>query len=157
MIPPILAYTTDMRRVTVRGVIVKEDELFCVRLNSYRDNNPMDFWCTPGGGVDDGEELLTALKREFIEELGIEPAIGNLLYVQQYLESSGDEQMEFFFHVINTDDFLNIDLSKTTHGEKEIAELGFLDPKNIKVLPKFLATEPLDNLANQPTKFFSYL
>jgi 8-oxo-dGTP pyrophosphatase MutT (NUDIX family) len=133
----------------------------CVRLKKYADK-PIgaggDYWCLPGGGVDVGEPLLPALEREMVEELGIKPVIGNLLYVQQFVY--GDtEQMEFFFHVTNAEDYLNIDLAKTTHGAIEIAAVDFINPAKDYTLPTFLATEPLVEHAAQASapKFFDNL
>jgi len=144
------------RRVAVRAVIIKNGKLHCVRLKPYDGKITGDYWCVIGGGVEPGEPLIKALNREVIEETGIKPTIGNLLYVQQF-KSGGNEQMEFFFHVTNTGDFLNIDLSKTTHGEKEIAKIGFIDVTRETILPEFLTQESFENLENQPTKFFNYL
>jgi ADP-ribose pyrophosphatase YjhB (NUDIX family) len=155
--------TTMNRRVAVRGIIVKDGKLLCVRLKKYAgratgDEKDTDYWCTAGGGVDVGEPLLLALEREMIEELGVKPAIGKLLYVQQFVH--GDtEQMEFFFHVTNTADYVAVDLSSTTHGTTEIETVDFVDPKTNRVLPKFLTEEPLDDatLATASTKFFNYI
>jgi ADP-ribose pyrophosphatase YjhB (NUDIX family) len=149
------------RRIAVRGIIFKNGKLLCARLKyseSTIDIKP--FWCVPGGGLDSGESLTGCLTREMIEETGIRPVIGELLYVQQYVASkSKREELEFFFNILNPADYLSIDLSKTTHGNLEIEEIGFQDPDSINLLPKFLTHE---NIAVQienklPTKFYSYL
>jgi hypothetical protein len=77
---------------------------------------------------------------------GIAPKVGNLLYVQQFTHNDKD-YLEFFFHVANGQDYLHIDLSKTTHGVDEIAEIGFVDAASTKILPEFLMTEPLEEIA----------
>src|SRR3990167_6778722 len=145
-----------MRRVAVRGVIVNRGKLLCVRLKSYGGKAATDFWATPGGGVDFGEAIIPALKREIFEETGVQPRIGNLLYVQQYIDGA-NEQMEFFFLITNPADYINIDISKTSHGEEEIAQIDFIDPTNNNVLPKFLTSESFENLESQPTKIFNYI
>ena len=62
-----------------------------------------------------------------VEELGAEPKIGRLLYVQQFaLEDDDQDILEFFFHIENPEDYQNVDLGKTTHGEKEIAAVDFV-------------------------------
>lgn len=62
---------------------------------------------------------------------------GELLFIQQFID--GDEDMlEFFYHIKNADDYEKIDLAQTTHGELEIAKVGFVDPKTERVLPDFL-------------------
>lgn len=38
-----------------------------------------DWWSIPKGELDDGEELLAAARREFIEELGVAPPEGELV------------------------------------------------------------------------------
>jgi hypothetical protein len=73
-----------------------------------------------------------------IEETGVSPEIGKLLYIQQYREENGREYLEFFYHITNVDDYETIDLASTTHGEIEVAEFGFVDPSKTVVLPKFL-------------------
>ncbi len=144
------------RRIAVRGIITQGEKIFCARLKPYRHADALEYWCTPGGGVDLGGALIPALEREIFEELGIKASVGNLLYVQQYVHKD-IEQLEFFFHITNAEDFLTIDLSKTTHGATEIEEAAFINPKQFIILPKFLSTEPFENLESQPVKIFNYL
>lgn len=144
------------RRVTVRAVIVKAGKLLCVKLKPYNAAVTGEFWCTVGGGIDSGEPLLPALTREVIEETGVMPVIGNLLYIHQFI--NGDvESLEFFFHVTNADDFMRVDLAATTHGQVEIAEIDFIDAPSNNVFPTFLKTESFDNLGpNTMSKIFSF-
>lgn len=136
------------RRVTVRGIVLHEGKLLCVRLKPYKDHLKRDnsYWCLPGGGLDEGEALIAGVEREMLEETGIKPAVGNLLYVQQFTHGDKD-YLEFFFHITNGEDYLHIDLSNTTHGMEEIEEIGFIDPATMHVLPEFLKTEPLSEHA----------
>lgn len=147
------------RRVAVRGIIVVDGKLLCFKLRSKHGDEVTKYWCVPGGGVDEGEPLLEALEREMIEETGVKPEVGELLYVQQFSDNQFEykEQMEFFFHIINGKDYLDIKLGDTSHGMAEIAEFAFIDPSQNFVLPKFLSTESLNELQNQKTKIFSYL
>jgi 8-oxo-dGTP diphosphatase len=147
------------RRVTVRGIVLHDHKLLSVRLKPYKDHLKRDnsYWCLPGGGLDEGEALVAGVEREMFEETGIHPVVGNLLYVQQF--THGDkEYLEFFFHITNSEDYLHIDLAKTTHGLEEIEEIGFIDPATTHLLPEFLKTEPLDDQVNQGiTKIISRL
>ena len=141
----------------MRAIIVKDGELLCVKLKPYRTAISDEFWCTVGGGVDPGEALIPALVREVTEETGVTPVVGRLLYVQQYIHAELDH-LEFFFQVTNSEDFTSIDLSKTTHGVEEIAEIGFVDTASEVVLPAFLQTETFDNLdSDLYPKIFNYL
>jgi len=132
--------------------------LLLARLTDYmsKEGKPNEYWCTFGGGVDEMESLEDAIVREMIEETGITPVVGPLLFVQQY-EAGGVESTEFFFHVTNTEDYLDIDTTKTTHGVAEIAEIAFVDPKKEHILPAFLKEADLTDLSKKQTQFFSYL
>ena len=143
-------------RVAVRGIMVNDGKLLCAKLTGYRHGVPSTYWCVPGGGIDDNEGLEPALAREIVEETGVKPDIGRLLFVQQY-EFKGVQQLEFFFEIKNALDYLEIDVAKTTHGATEIAEIGFVDPTTNDVLPKFLTEQPLDELLAQAPKVFNYL
>jgi ADP-ribose pyrophosphatase YjhB (NUDIX family) len=150
------------RRVAVRGVIVHDGKILCLRQKQYKGRATIDandYWCTPGGGVDEGEALLPALERELIEELGIKPIVGQLLYVQQFVHND-TEQMEFFFEVLNASGYLNVDLSTTTHGVTEIETFDFINPADHKVLPAFITPELPALLTNDrplAPKFFNYI
>lgn len=148
------------RKITARAIILDDDgKLFCVRLKGYGGKNERDFWCLPGGGMYPAEPIVQTLRREMIEETGIKAQVGNLLYIQQFVENPGEEQLEFFFHVTNTDDYKDIDISGASHAEEEIAEYGFVDPKAGNILPEFLTTEDIAAhiASNSPTKIFNYL
>lgn len=141
-----------IRRTSVRGIALLDGKLLCVR-----HKNGADYWALPGGGLDEGEALVAGIEREMIEETGIKPVIGSLLYVQQFSEA-GTEYLEFFFHITNSQDYLNVDLSKTTHGELELEAIGFVDPAKTRVLPEFLTTEDLNAfiISKGPTRIFNY-
>jgi ADP-ribose pyrophosphatase YjhB (NUDIX family) len=127
------------RRITVRGIIFKDGKLLAQELMPARNGQKRDYWCTPGGGLEPGESLYTGLHREMIEETGIVPIIGKLLFVQQY-EDDEKEFIEFFFHVTNADDYETIDLATTTHGLQEVENVDFIVPSGHNVLPAFLQT-----------------
>ena len=133
----------EHRRVAVRGIIYKNKKLLCQRLKVYREHD-RNFWCTPGGGLNIGEPLEEGLRRELIEETGIDPKIGRLLFVQQFTEDGRKEQLEFFYLIENPVDYEQIDLSATTHGELEVEHVDFVDPTKETVLPAFLQTVDLD-------------
>jgi ADP-ribose pyrophosphatase YjhB (NUDIX family) len=149
-----------MRRISVRAIVLDRDgKLLCARLKRYPGALSVsedEWWCLPGGGLDEGEALLDGVRREMLEETGIEAVVGDLLYVQQFQHGDKD-YLEFFFHVTNAEDYRQIDLSKTTHGAAEIEEIAFIDPKEKHVLPALLKTEGLiEQAKNGRAKFFSY-
>lgn len=137
------------RRVNLRGLIIKDGKLFCQQLKANHSNTDGNFWCTPGGGIDFGESLHDGLTREMIEETGIAPHIGNLLFVQQFHDGT-KEQLEFFFHITNADEYGAIDLSATSHGEAEIEHCAFVDPKTHYILPRFLSEVDLEEIVTRP-------
>jgi ADP-ribose pyrophosphatase YjhB (NUDIX family) len=146
------------RRIAVRGIVYKDGKLLCQRLKAYRRSD-RDFWCTPGGGLDIGEQIEEGLRREMVEETGIDPKIGRLLFVQQFSEDGKKEQMEFFFLIENPEDYETIDLTTTTHGELEIEHVEFIDPKSEVVLPAFLQEIDLQKYVDtlQPVTIYDEL
>lgn len=128
------------RRITARGIIAKNGQIFCVRQRHY-DKTINDFWCLPGGKLEAGESLTDCVRRELVEELGVEPEVGKLLAIQQFGDSS-EESIEFFFEITNPGDYQKIDLAKTSHGQDELVEYGFIDPSTVDIRPDFLKKYP---------------
>lgn len=60
--------------IGVKAFVVFEGKILLI----LRDNIPTipfpDFWNLPGGGVEEGEDFDTALRRELVEEIGVIPA-----------------------------------------------------------------------------------
>lgn len=126
------------RRVNVRAIIRKDDKLLAVK-HSSDERGEAAYYAVPGGGLDPSESLHDGLKRELYEELGVEAQVGRLLFVQQFPSGREgyDEELEFFFEVTNVDDFLDIDISSTSHGH-ELAVCEFVDPAAVTLYPVFL-------------------
>lgn len=130
----------EKRRIGVRAIIFKDGKLLASKFHSK--DGESDFWATLGGGLDPGESLINGLRREIIEETGIEPQVGRLLFIQQFSSDRDDrdEELEFFFHIENPQDYESIDLSQTTHGIHELTRCEFIDPAKEYILPSFLET-----------------
>ena len=67
-------------------------------LNHRGIGNTDTFWCPPGGGIQFGESTHEALKREFEEETGLSVDIGNLLFVNEFMQAPL-HALELFFEV----------------------------------------------------------
>lgn len=150
------------RRIAVRGIVYKNNQILAV-LHKKSDGTPVDFWATPGGGLDIGESLIDGLKREMVEETGVVPKVGRLLFTQQFIwekhNGALEEQLEFFFLVENSEDYVNIELENTSHGHIELSSIEFATPSKLNLMPTFLQTIDLEDhiLNNKPVKHFEYL
>lgn len=144
----------DKRRIGVRAIIWHNGRLLAVKHKSKKDGKPKDFWAIPGGGLDPGESLEGGLRREVREELGIEAIVDHLLFIQQFVSTRADcdEELEFFFLLKNPQDFIDVDISKTSHGAAEIAFCEFIDPKSEYILPRILSEIDLNAYVVMPQR-----
>lgn len=135
----------DKRRINVRGIIWHDGKLLAVKHRDKEERAEAQYWCVPGGGLDPRESLTDGVRRELMEETGVEARVGKLLFIQQFdsHRAGFDEELEFFFHIENPEDFTDIDLAKTTHGLEEIAVIGFVNPREVNILPKMLGELPI--------------
>ncbi|WP_281272274.1 NUDIX hydrolase [Neobacillus piezotolerans] len=72
--------------LAVKGVVVKDGRMLIVK-RSADDETGGGTWECPGGKLDFGETLETALVREIAEETGLEVVAGQLLFATSILTS----------------------------------------------------------------------
>lgn len=83
-------------RVRVCGLLVTENRLLLLK---HIGLGPKGFlWSPPGGGVEFGETLHDALKREFREEVHLEVTVEDHLFTYQHIDQKY-HALEFFFRV----------------------------------------------------------
>ena len=145
------------RRVATRGIIYRDGKLLATKQKEI-DGSESENWSTFGGGLDPLESLTDGLYREMIEETGIAPKIGKLLFIQQFThpDYKSKEHLEFFFLIENTADYESIDLTATTHGALEIARADFIDPKESFILPTILSEIDIKDYVENDRPVFIY-
>ncbi len=120
---------SNKRRVNVRGILWRDGKILAVK-HKEDDGSESPYWAIPGGGLDPMESLEDGVKRELMEELGINAEVGNVMFVQQFpsRREGFREELEFFFHIKDSEHFDAIYLLSTTHGHEELARVEFIDP-----------------------------
>lgn len=80
-------------RQRVRAVVIEDDKVLFI----HRIRNEKEYWVLPGGGVEDEDfDLESALRRECMEELGVEIEVGDF-FTKTYFELDGEEQEQHIF------------------------------------------------------------
>ena len=104
---------------SVVAVIIDEQERVLLTRRSIPPFK--DMWVMPGGKIDLGEPIATALRREVDEEVGLEVEVGSLIDVFEHL-TPGEENCHYvilFYRCKPVHDDL-------THNPDEVAEASWV-------------------------------
>ena len=97
-------------------------------LLSHERRNGFEFTKFPGGGLELGEGILDALKREFLEELGVPVESARLFYVNEFYQSSvfkaEDQIISFYYLVTLNSNKINLMLKNSPIGSLDSSDLN---------------------------------
>tara|TARA_R110000868_G_scaffold1211_2_gene9325 strand:+ start:47125 stop:47601 length:477 start_codon:yes stop_codon:yes gene_type:complete len=130
---------SDKLRVRVAGLLVEKGKLLLVKLSSPISKR--DIWTPPGGGVEFGESIHIALKREFKEETGLGIKIGELAQINELIEDQF-HVLEFFFWVAKIDGSLKLGFDPEHNSDdqllKDLEFVSYTEVKKREVKPDIL-------------------
>jgi 8-oxo-dGTP diphosphatase len=129
-------------RNSVKAIIIRHDRLLVIK---YVDPDG-EWFSLPGGGQEAGETLHQALRRECLEELGIEIEIGLLRYIREYIganhefadHDSDAHQVEFLFICSITPPLQEMNMLKPDFGQVDITWLPIDKLTSYRLYPKFI-------------------
>ena len=115
-------------RIRVCGLYWEGESLLMVK-HKFGEK---DFWAPPGGGIEFGESIQSALKREFWEETGLRVKVQKFLFGCEFVKASL-HAVELFFEV----ERVSGELTKGDDPELPlIQDVQFLTAEQLRSLPK---------------------
>ena len=126
-------------RVRVNGLLVRDRELLLVKLrHPTRDGF---VWMPPGGGVEYGESMEQALKREFLEETGIQIQVGPLRYIHEFI-APPLHAVEFYYDCTQAGGRMALGSDPEHSGQDQLLEdiryVALADLHELPVVPEHL-------------------
>lgn len=140
------------KRTRAAAIIFIDKNLITVYREKVVDGNLKKYYVIPGGSVEDGESIIDAVKREILEEVGIEISLTDKYFCFE------KEEVEEYFYVANYvsgiigsgtgPEFTNRDIEK--YGTYEIRLVPKNEVANINLLPpevkEYIKEYILDNM-----------
>ena len=117
----VIAQFGNRLRTRVCGVCVKDQKILMVK---HAGLGKTHLWAPPGGGVKYAESLEIALKREFLEETGLEIKIEKYLFTHEFL-TPPLHAIELFFKVKIIGGELKIGIDPEMKEEQIIEQVSF--------------------------------
>jgi len=139
-----VTFDLDDARFTLRAAAVCLHQGYVLLHRAEHD----DFWAMPGGRVEVMEPAAETLRREMLEEIGVEVQVGGLLWlVENYFEHGGRRHHELglYFRIELPEDSAQLDKHLPFVGLEEGLKLYFEwfaveELENVRLFPSFLRT-----------------
>jgi 8-oxo-dGTP diphosphatase len=111
--------------VGVGGVVISNGRALLIR----RGGPPLEGqWSIPGGMLEVGETLLEGVRRELLEETGIEVRVGELVDVFERINLDGDGKTRYHFVVL---DYLCEAMSGETRAGSDVTDVAWAAPMEL--------------------------
>ena len=120
-------------RVRVNGVLIEGDKILTIQ---HKMSKSRCFWDVPGGGMDYGSDVTSNLRREFLEETGLDVEVQDFLFVHEFLEPPL-HAVELYFEVKKIGGQLKMGKDPELDVDRQIiADLVFLTVEEIGKIKK---------------------
>jgi len=120
-------------RIRACGLCFLDSGLILVKHEGVGTNGI--FWAPPGGGVEPGESIVDALKREFLEEVSLDVKVGPFLFIHEFINNDL-HAIELFFHVKRESGNVRTGFDpEHSRQDQLIAEARPFSEREIKTLP----------------------
>jgi 8-oxo-dGTP diphosphatase len=118
-------------RTRVNGVLIQNNEILLIK---HRMDEGRYFWNVPGGGMEYGTSAVDNLKREYLEETGLQIQIDRYLGTYEHL-SPPLHAIELFFEVSVTGGELVKGTDPELAPDKQlITEISFLNIEKLALI-----------------------
>lgn len=97
-----------MARTRATAVVIKEGKILII----HRYNNGDEYWVLPGGGVEEGEDVESAVLRELSEETSVQAIVKRNLF--EFLDAKGDHHVLFLCEYVSGEPKLHKDSNEAT-------------------------------------------
>ena len=128
-------------RFTVRaaGVCVRDDYVL------LHTADGIDFWALPGGRGEFGEPTAETVRREMVEETGLEVTVGNLLWLMENFfayEGKAFHELGFYYRMTLPEEFPSPADQPEFYGAEEDKPLTFCwfpvaDLEEVRLFPSY--------------------
>ncbi len=127
-------------RVSPRGLLIENNSVLFIE---YRNLDNETYYSLPGGGQDANIDLAQTLRNEFMEEVGLEIQVGDVILVREFIISkpreeswiNGVHQLEIIFDCKRLENKAEVPATKPDRGTTGTKWIPIDEIKNYKVFP----------------------
>ncbi len=113
-----------MKRVSARGLVVTDKGLAVIFRRKINEQGTKEYYVVPGGGINEGEDIIEGLKRELKEELNLEVEVEDLAF-----QVETDERIEYFYNC----EYISGDFRLNGEELDRMSESNYYEPTFIKL------------------------
>lgn len=119
----------DEFHLTVLGVVKRPDGKYLITKRSMDKSWAPGHWEIPGGGVMAGEDSQDAVKREILEETGLDVTTADGGYVFSYRRDNHEEKNNYFVDIYRFE--MDFDEADVKVADREIGGFAFMTADEI--------------------------
>lgn len=136
-----------LHRIRSGAIIVNEKNQILL-LHNRSSWTGKDYYCPPGGGLDEGENVINNAVRETLEETGLKIEVGKLIYFAEFVSRRYNNiNLELYFLATKHSGEIKWDHPNADQVIEEVAWFTQAELQNKSLFPAILKNEFWNDLA----------